>query len=218
MGKVKIEWSSKFAYALGLIVSDGSLSKDGRHIDFTSKDREQIENFSSALNLNNKIGIKKSAAGNISCRIQISDSQFYRFMEGIGITSAKSKTIDNVIIPSQYYSHYLRGVFDGDGYSSSYFDKRWKSSFMLYIVFCSASLTFLKNVQSMIHEHICIKGHIIKARKGNTCFELRYSKFEAKTLAKWIYKDAEYYLSRKYLKIDQSLAIVREQGKSSLGR
>ncbi len=31
LGRVKIEWSDKFAYAIGLVASDGNLSPDGRH-------------------------------------------------------------------------------------------------------------------------------------------------------------------------------------------
>ena len=38
LSRIKIEWSPEFAYAIGLIVTDGSLSKDGRHINFSSKD------------------------------------------------------------------------------------------------------------------------------------------------------------------------------------
>ena len=62
LGKVKIEWSSEFAYAIGLIVTDGCLYGDGRHINFTSKDREQIENFMNCLGLNIRIGLKYNGA------------------------------------------------------------------------------------------------------------------------------------------------------------
>lgn len=55
-----MRWSKNLAYAVGLIVTDGSLSRDGRHIELTSKDKEQVETFSKILNLKNKIGIKKS--------------------------------------------------------------------------------------------------------------------------------------------------------------
>ena len=41
-GKVLIKWSPHFAYAVGLLTADGCLSKDGRHLDLTSKDRIQI--------------------------------------------------------------------------------------------------------------------------------------------------------------------------------
>ena len=37
-----MKWGSDFAYVVGLITTDGSLSKDKRHIDFTSKDLELI--------------------------------------------------------------------------------------------------------------------------------------------------------------------------------
>ena len=49
LGKVKLEWSPEFAYAIGLLVTDGSLSKDGRHIILVSKDIEMIDNFRKCL-------------------------------------------------------------------------------------------------------------------------------------------------------------------------
>ncbi|MDP3769538.1 MAG: hypothetical protein Q8R40_01195 [bacterium] len=59
--KVKIEWSSAFAYAIGLITSDGNLSSDGRHLSFKSAEEELIQKFGVALNLHNKV--TKSARG-----------------------------------------------------------------------------------------------------------------------------------------------------------
>lgn len=49
--KVKIRWCSNFAYAIGLIASDGNLSPNGRHINIKSLDVEMIENFKKALAL-----------------------------------------------------------------------------------------------------------------------------------------------------------------------
>ena len=40
--KVKRAWSSELSYAIGLIATDGCLSSDGRHFDFTSKMVEQL--------------------------------------------------------------------------------------------------------------------------------------------------------------------------------
>ena len=56
-GKVTIRWSSNFAYAIGLLVTDGNLSTDGRHINLTSKDLEQIKNYKRILKLDCKINI-----------------------------------------------------------------------------------------------------------------------------------------------------------------
>lgn len=55
-----MRWSADLAYAVGLISTDGNLSKDGRHFDFTSKDLDQIKNFKKILKLKNKIGKKYS--------------------------------------------------------------------------------------------------------------------------------------------------------------
>lgn len=59
-GKVCIRWSGNFAYAIGLLVSDGSLSKDGRHVSFVSVDIDQVENFLMALDISNKISNVRS--------------------------------------------------------------------------------------------------------------------------------------------------------------
>ena len=53
--KVRIEWSPKFAYALGLLATDGNLSPDGRHMVFVSKDLDLINIFKECLDLKNKI-------------------------------------------------------------------------------------------------------------------------------------------------------------------
>ena len=39
------EWTPHIAYCVGLIASDGSLSNDGRHVDLTSLDYDQLLNF-----------------------------------------------------------------------------------------------------------------------------------------------------------------------------
>ena len=59
-GKVDTKWSADLAYALGLIVTDGCLYNDRRHINFVSTDLQLIKLFKKLLKLENKVGIKKS--------------------------------------------------------------------------------------------------------------------------------------------------------------
>lgn len=88
--KVKIKWSPNFAYAIGLITSDGWLHSSGRHIGFVSKKTELIKNFKSALLLTNRI--TKSVNSETSDRkyfvIKFGDKAFYRFLNKIGLTKA----------------------------------------------------------------------------------------------------------------------------------
>src|SRR3989344_1307801 len=159
-GKVKIRWSPNFAYAVGLIVTDGNLSSSGRHIILVSKDLEQINNFTKALNIKS-IKIGKTIGGSAKSwafRLQFGDVLFYKFLNTIGITKAKSKTIGVLKIPKEYFFDYLRGCFDGDGCFYSYWDKRWKSSFMFYLQFVSASRKYIFWLQNEIKKRLNIIG------------------------------------------------------------
>ena len=115
-GMVRIEWSPLLAYAIGLITTDGCLSKDGRHIDMTSKDLEQIKTFLECLGLKNKIGRKVSGSTNRYCyRVQFGDVLFYKFLLSIGLSPGKTKILKDVDIPQKYFWDFMRGHFDGDG-------------------------------------------------------------------------------------------------------
>jgi len=216
-GKVAMRWSSNFAYAIELIATDGNLSPDGRHISFTSKDLEQINNYKTALGINNSIGVKNRGYNNdkIYYVVQFSDVLFYDFLLSIGLTPAKSKTLGTILIPDEFFFDFLRGGLDGDGYSYSYWDKRWRSSFLFYVVFVSASINHIKWIQQESFARLSISGHITKS-VSSSCFQLKYSKNDAKKLVGKIYDtDEVLYLSRKKLKIQESLAIM---GKLSIGK
>lgn len=208
-GKVAIKWSPNFAYAIGLIVTDGNLSSDGRHISFASKDIEQVENIMLCLGLESKIG--RNVAGHkksSSFRVQFGDVLFYKFLVNIGVSPAKSKTISKIKVPDEYFFDFLRGVFDGDGYIHSYYDPRWKSSFMWYLGFCSASIKFLEWIRETVSAHLKVRGHITKSA-GSSCLQLKYAKIEAKVVVSQMYKNkSAVSLSRKKLKLNKILAIV----------
>ena len=127
------KWNANLTYAIGLIATDGCLSKDGILIDLTSNDREQLENFSKCLGVNFKIGLKWNNNKDKSLRIQFKNRIFYDFLLSIGLTPRKSLTMGKLIIPDKYFFDFLRGCFDGDGCFYSYWDKRWRSSHMFYI-------------------------------------------------------------------------------------
>lgn len=209
-GKVKLEWSSNFAYAIGLLASDGCLLNDGRHIDLTSKDTEQLENFLRALDIDVRITTKHGGAGKKYQRVQFGDVLFCNFLLDIGITPAKSKTIGELRIPKKFFFDFLRGSFDGDGCFYSYFDPRWKSSFMFYTVFISASKKHIDWLQREIESRLKIKGHITKSAKSVT-FQLKYAKAESLELLRAMYySNRVISLSRKREKIRKALAIVGE--------
>src|SRR3989338_7561152 len=100
-----MEWNPNVAYAIGLIVTDGNLSKDGRHIIFVSKDKQQISTFKECLGLRNKIGRRASGftGEKIYYHVQFGDVLLYRWLLSIGLTPKKSRTIGAIKIPNRYF-------------------------------------------------------------------------------------------------------------------
>jgi hypothetical protein len=218
-GQVCLVWSAQFAYAIGLLTADGCLSKDGRHIDFTSKDEELVVVFRKCLGLNTKVSKKLSGAGNASFHTQFGDVLFYRFLLNIGLTPAKSKTLSQLSIPSAYFFDFLRGVFDGDGCSYAYVDPVYKNSYRFYISFASASPRFLVWIQQSVHEQAGINGYINTPSKRPSQIQLKYAKRESLVLYNHLYYSPKVpKLERKYLKILNSVNIINQSRSGETGR
>jgi len=101
----QIKWTPEFAYAIGLLTTDGNLSKDGRHFDFTSDDVELVKTFKKCMNLTNvKIGTKTSGSTNKRySRIQFSNVKLYKKLLKIGLMPNKSRNINGLKIPNRYF-------------------------------------------------------------------------------------------------------------------
>jgi len=207
--KINYRWSDSIAYSVGLMASDGCLQSDGRHLDLTSVDTEQLKNFSKAIGKNLRISLKHNSPTNRAYRVQFSDVAYYDFLIRIGLTPRKSKTINELAIPDKFYTHFLRGLFDGDGTTYSYMDLRWKNSFLYYVCFVSASKDFLKYIASMNSKIIETNGSSI--RKSGRAYILSYAKNDSYLLYKFMYKNtASLFLSRKRQKLEAS--ILRDRG------
>ncbi len=208
------KWTANLAYAIGLIATDGCLSSDGLLIDLTSKDREQLLNFSKCLGVNFTIGNKWSGVGDRYLRIQFKNRFFYDFLLSIGLTSKKSLTMGKIKIPDKYFFDFLRGCFDGDGCFYSYWDPRWRSSHMFYVEFVSASRKHIDWLQTELKHMIKVNGHITNSLKNNKCYQLKYAKKEAMEIIKKMYYNPNVIcLSRKRIKIEKALKIEEKQQK-----
>lgn len=207
LGKVKIKWSSNFAYAIGLIATDGNLSKDGRHVNFTSKDLELAQYFKKALNLNNKIGRK--ARGYEQEKkyfvVQFGDVLFYKFLESIGLSKNKSKTLGPLKIPNRYYFDFLRGCIDGDG-NIHYFKHPESQYHQLRVRLSSASKPFINWIKDQNSKR-GINGFLTI---GPRVYVLEHAINDSLILLNALYyKGFQLALSRKFLKAKKYLRAWR---------
>ena len=199
-----MKWSDKLAYCIGLLESDGNLSKDGRHIIFVSKDKDLVKILKSCLNLKNRISVKGSGYNKKGkyYYIQFGNINFYRWLNKIGIEANKSKTIGSLLIPKKYFFSFLRGLFDGDGCITSF--KHPESKYpQIRVKFASGSEKFLIWLRSEIEKLIHIRGEIKPLPR---VFELVYCKSSSIDLLEKIYKKSEVFLNRKFVKTKLLLA------------
>jgi len=192
-------WSSKLAYIIGLLTTDGNLSNDGRHINMRSSDFQLLDTFKKCLHLNNKIAQSNndSLAKRPCYRIQFGNVQFYRWLLKIGLFPNKTYTIKSLNIPDPYFRDFLRGHLDGDGSITTY--KDYYNTFKnpeyvytrLWLVFLSASETHIKWIRDTIFRITKIYGHIYKTEPKIlhhvAMWRLKYAKHDSAKLLRLIY-------------------------------
>lgn len=196
------EWTSELAYVIGLLTTDGNLSKDGRHITMRSSDVQLLKTFKKCLDLPCKMRIVRSRnekwAKKPCYRIQFSNVQFYRWLLKVGLFPAKTYTIGKLNIPDKYFSDFLRGHLDGDGSVWSYKDyyntfKNPKYVYTrLWTRFLSASKTHIQWLRESIVGLIGIKGHvwereISRPDQTTSMWEVKFAKKDSIKLLSWLY-------------------------------
>ena len=82
---------------------------------------------------------------------------------------------------------------------------------MFYLIFASASRSFIDWIRLKIKSSTGSVGHITKDGKGST-YQLKYAKNESvSVLRKMYFSPKSIFLSRKKLKIDKMLTIVGQK-------
>lgn len=199
---IETKWSEQLAYVVGIITSDGNLSSDGRHINITSKDLEMVQNVKEILHLSNTIG-RKARGGSIEKKyyvLQFGSKNFYAFLLSIGLTPAKSKTIQKVLVPDIFFSDFLRGCIDGDG--NIYESKHPESKHLqLRLTLASASKPFLIWILASIQKIYKIQGGWIVTVEKKSAHMLRFGKSDSIQILRAMYAHSRRYALQRKLTI-----------------
>lgn len=194
------EWTPGLAYVIGLLTTDGNLSKDGRHITMRSSDTQLLKTFKKCLGLTTKIAQSKNDgwAKKPSYRVQFSNAQFYRWLLKIGLFPNKTYTISKLKIPDKYFPDFLRGHLDGDGSVWTYEDQ-WNTFknpkyiyTRLYTCFKSASKIHIDWLRKNIIKLMSIKGHVNeegpqRSYQITSMWKLKFAKKDSIKLLSWLY-------------------------------
>jgi hypothetical protein len=211
-------WTGDVAYIVGLIATDGCLSKNGRTIAIASTDEEILRSVRAKLN-GGAIGFTTTGRGQVCYRYQLSNRGLYVWLTGIGLMPAKSLTLGELAVPDEVFRDFVRGCIDGDGSILTYVDRfntAKSPSYVydrLYVSIVSASPIFLRWIQRQLRRLCEISGDLgvrrAKHPRHHDQWRLRYAKRESARLLRWIYHSPDIMaLRRKQEAATQALASV----------
>lgn len=187
-------WTTALAYTVGILATDGCLSKNRRTVAVTSKDIEIVQAVQAALG-GGGIGLTANGRDQWFYRYQFPNRRMYRWLIEVGLTSAKSLTLGKLRVPDELFADFVRGCIDGDGSIVAYIDRynaKKDPKYVyerLYVSLVSASPEFLRWIRQTVQRLTGLAGHLTVRRsmKHHDLWRLRYAKRESATLLTWLY-------------------------------
>lgn len=189
------------AYWLGFIYADGCVLNTGSGntktnrltLNISYKDIELLYAFCKDINYSNsKINIYKpnnTFSDNLMCKLSCNSIKLCQDLNRLGVFQNKTGNLTSLPPISQdMMSHFLRGFFDGDGWSG----KKTVAFVGDYI--------FLDNINHFLHTHISTSLRTLKneTRRTFPIYYLKYhSKSDIKKIYNFFYNDAALFLKRK---------------------
>lgn len=197
------------SYILGWIMSDGYVSKN--KLVFGLKDLEILEFIKNEMESGHKISEtfvydKRTNKTYQQYVLQICSKKISESLNKLGITQAKSFTVDLPKIDKNLHPHLIRGIFDGDGYVGA----GKNSAGDLYPRFSLILSEKLYNSLTPIFNGLKIglkKPDIVAEKDGDLILKLRiYRKKELRYFFNYIYGEGDVIkLNRKYNKFKELL-------------
>lgn len=194
-------WTPAMAWVLGIMYTDGCLGKPTGtstcSIAIGQKEPELLQKVLALMKSNAKVTFRpgRGISGALYT-IRIANAEIYADLQRLGLTPAKSLTLQFPDIPHDCVRHFIRGCWDGDG--SVYLEKKRAIPCASYV---SGSKDFIER----------LVGHLVKlglpariihkiVRSENPSYYFRYTRQQCTKLYHILYGDvdASIYLSRKH--------------------
>lgn len=204
------------AYLLGFYAADGSIDEKRKtlRIELQKEDSEIVYLFKDTISQDARLytteereflgpkGKLIHAHGNIG--VDITSAQLCISLVNLGIGYRKSwKELKLPNIKSELIKHFIRGYFDGDGCISGYIRSQSgrQDQFTYYFQIDAKTSSLLLDIQRWFASNN-IKVNINYIARDNMYRLKTSSKQEIRKIYELLFKDCNYYLSRKFNKIN----------------
>ncbi|MEG2540061.1 MAG: endonuclease [Clostridium sp.] len=178
------------AYFLGYIMADGNVSITNEQyslkIHIAIQDKEIVDKFLKVINSSNKTKVKTDSK---SYYVSLTSVHMCKSLIKLGVIPNKTgKEIIPKEIPDCLISHYIRGIFDGDGITDI---SRKRSGFV-------GSVNIINDILKILNENLTT----FEAGKNKKVVYFLGGKKFSKKLYYYLYKDANVWLERKRARLE----------------
>lgn len=202
------------AYFLGLLYADGCNYEKGTNISISliDKDKDLLEKFAQELQSNRPLVFqelsKKNKNWNNVYTLSVNGKYLSKRLAELGCVARKSLILDFPTleqVPANLIHHFMRGYSDGDG-CITYGIKQYSYSVKWSII---STDKFCYKVHDLLKSIFNFDGFIYNnSDTQNITKCLDYSGFsKCLPILNWLYKDANIYMKRKYVKYLEILDI-----------
>lgn len=193
-------WSEPMAYVLGLIAADGNIQSKahgGARNYFTiySKDKDLLESINAAMSNEQPLFIRiYDWKGELHAmyHLHVNSSRMVKRLLDFGITPRKSLTLELPDVPYEFFPHFVRGYFDGNGWASIL--KRW-NTFRAGLM--GGSQKLIEALEEKLRSSLGFRPKKVCKPKEVMAFHFQYQGDEAYRFCNWLYQAASIYLKRK---------------------
>lgn len=183
------------AYWLGFLLADGCLKSQSNKVNIriSCKDIKHLVKFRNDINSNHPIHTEKTVIGSKGydiCSIGVESSKIYNDLLSLKLMPHKSTNeicYENIRV--DLIPHYIRGIYDGDGWLS-------KNSNCTELGF-GMSYEALEFIKRSFERYAFVKEYKIRPYKGIFRYRIT-SKMEVIKALKYMYINSTVSLDRKY--------------------
>jgi intein-encoded DNA endonuclease-like protein len=177
------------AYFLGIMFSDGSVSKNQFYLKLN--DEDVVIKFKEALKC--EYPIRHNEVPYYNYVLEVSCQEMCNDLIKLGCVPNKTKVLEFPDMNDNLKRHFIRGFMDGDG-CIRVGSTLGKCMFDI----ASASYNFIVQLKDTLQPHTTHIG--ISKETSYDVWHLRCAGKQVKTLLDWLYQDSSVYMKRKYFK------------------
>lgn len=196
------------AYWLGFLLADGynHETKTCVAIRLQERDKELLEKLKKFIDTDAPIKTYKgiTRTNNLHrnyCELNICSPKFSEILASHNVIQGKTYKATLPILRDDLLSHFIRGVFDGDGCISITPRKDRKSDSKIYQLNFAGAESLLSKIQDILCKETGVTKTSIRRRNNEFAVHISWSgRKQCKKILDYLYKNATIYLKRKYLK------------------